>query len=106
MAYNETLYRKDAMFAKKNNTPSKLDQAIDAVFADMSGFTSDSDEYNAMTDQLDKLYKLKEIDTPKRVSPDTLALVTSNIVGILIIVGHERAHIIASKALMFVAKPR
>lgn len=105
MAYNETLYRKDAMFAKKNE-PSKLDQAIDAVFADMSGFTSDSDEFNAMTNQLDRLYKLKEIDSSPRVSPDTMLLVTSNLVGILIIVGHERAHIIATKALMFISKPR
>lgn len=94
------------MFARKQQEPTKLDQAIDAVFADMSGFTSDADEYNAMTDQLEKLYKLKEIDAPKRISPDTLAIVSANLIGIIIIVGHERAHIVTSKALTFVLKMR
>lgn len=106
MAYNETLYRKDAMFAHKKTTPSKLDEAIENVFSEMAGVDCDSDEYNVMTNQLEKLYRLKEIDPPRRVSPDTLALMVSNLAGILIIVGHERAHIIASKALMFISKPR
>lgn len=94
------------MFARRKREPSRLDRAIDEVFDDMAGFTSDADEYGAMADQLSKLYSLKEIDQPKRVSPDTWATVSANLLGILVIVGHERAHIITSKALNFVLKMR
>lgn len=48
--------------------------------------------------------KKDEIEKRRRVSPDTLALIAANIVGIVVIIGHERANVIASKALGFVSK--
>ena len=106
MAYNETPYRKDAMSIRKNQEPSKLEKAISAVLDQMVDVPSESKEFAAMTTQLKKLYRLKAQDAPKRVSPDTLAVVVANVLGILIIVGHERVHIVTSKALAFVMKMR
>ncbi len=95
------------MFTQK--TPAEktgLEKAIDEALTDMNGFTSETDEYSQIVDQLTKLYNLKDIDRPKGPSADTLVLVTGNLVGILMIVGYERANIVTSKALNFLLKLR
>lgn len=94
------------MFAKKNK-PNPLDDAITSVFSEMAGFTSDSDEYREMSLQLERLYTIKELERAnRRVSPDTMATIGANLLGIAIIVGHERAHVITSKAINFIMKAR
>lgn len=91
---------------KRPDEESGLEKAIDEVLREMASRASDSDEYAAMVDQLTKLYKLKEIDIPQRVSPDTLAIVIGNLAGIILIVGYERANVVTSKALSFLLKLR
>jgi hypothetical protein len=81
-----------------------LDKAINDLLIDMSNVYSDSDEYAQMADQLSKLYSLKQYEKPKRISPDTLATVAANLLGIILIVGHERMNVVTSKALNFVMK--
>ncbi len=97
------------MFAKK--TPTRelqaLDQLIDSVYADLAGFTSDEEEFDKQTTQLAKLLKLKAELTPQtRVSPDVLATLAANLLGIVAILGYEHAHVVTSKALQFVTKLR
>ena len=94
------------MFSKKPKTETGLEIAIETVLSEMQGYESTSDEYAIMVDQLKKLYKLKALDQPERVKPDTLALVVGNLLGIILIVGHERAHIVTSKAVSFILKAR
>lgn len=91
---------------KRQSEKTGLEKAIDELHVQMNAVLADSDEYSKMADQLVKLYKLREHDAPRRVSPDTLALITGNLVGIAMIVGHERAHVVTSKALGFVMKLR
>lgn len=87
-----------------------LESAINKLLSDMEIFEGDSEEYAKMVEQLDVLYKLKEVDqkveSHRRISADTLAIVAANLLGILIIVGHERAHVVTSKALGFMLKLR
>lgn len=83
-----------------------LEKAIADVFDELDLHRSDEDEYAKSVDQLTKLYKLKEINPPKQISPDTLALVAGNLLGIILIVGHERIHVVTSKAMNFVLKLR
>jgi len=91
----------------KIDTPTHLDEVIDKVLTQMSETNSGAPEFAAMADQLTKLYKLKEIESPSsRVSPDTLAVVMGNLAGILMILNFERVHIVTSKAIGFVLKPR
>jgi hypothetical protein len=94
------------MFLKTaSDDKSELDKAIDSVLIDMNSVTSDSEEYAAMADQLVKLMKLKkEIDPSWRPSADTLAIIASNLFGILLILNFERAGVVASKALGFITK--
>lgn len=42
----------------------------------------------------------------KRPSTDTMLIVGANILGILIIVGYERANVVTSKALGFLRQPK
>lgn len=95
------------MFAPKspNTNDVGLEKAIDNLLAELNGFTAETEEYAKITDQLTKLYALKP-EKPERVSKDTLAVVIGNILGIVMIVGHERAHVVTSKALSFVLKTR
>ena len=95
------------MFTNKpKNEDSGLQKTIDALFVELSFRSGDEDEYAKVVDQLSKLYSLKEIDSKKRVSPDTLAMIAANIAGIVLIVGHERAHVVTSKAVSFIWKLR
>lgn len=94
------------MFHRKSTTNPDIDIPINALIAAMSTVKPDTDEYAKMVDQLVKLYKLKEVDASKRVSADTLAIVAANLAGIMMIVGHERAHVVTTKAIGFVQKLR
>lgn len=95
------------MFNSKTPTQKTgLEEAIDRLHADMQGESPDTDQYSRMADNLTKLYKLRSEDKTERYlpSPDTLALIVANLVGITIIVGYEQKHVVASKALNLVKK--
>ena len=50
--------------------------------------------------------KEEESRKPDRITKDTLAVIAANIGGIAMIIGYERANIIASKALGFIMRSR
>lgn len=89
---------------RKQIEDQNLEKEIAALLSDMTEQDRSTREYAHMADQLVKLYSLRE--KKKRVSPDTWAVVGGNLLGILAIVGHERANVITSKALSFVLKSR
>lgn len=93
------------MFTRKPDTNDQLlTEAITRVLKDMEGVDTSSDQYAKMREQLAELYKTRNENRARRVSPDTLATISANLLGIGIIVGHERTHIITSKALTFIRK--
>jgi len=88
----------------KRKEDPQLDRAITILLDELTLYSPHSDEYAAMVARLETLYSLKE--KPQRVSPDTLATVAANLTGIVMIVGHERLHVVTSKALQFIMKLR
>jgi len=94
------------MFRSKSHEDSGLEKAIEGLLSEMKGFTADTEEYAKMADQLEKLYKLKEIDKPERVKPDTLAIIAGNLLVAVVIVTYESKNIVTSKALSFLQKTR
>lgn len=94
------------MFTKKTSETTELEKTVEKVLIEMQKVGSDTDEFAKMSAQLERLYKLKEIESRKRVSPDTIALIAGNLAGIVLIISYERAHVITSKALGFVMKAR
>lgn len=92
------------MYTQKPTEKTGLEKAIDRVLTEMDNETVESETYAAMVDQLIKLHAMKTTESRPRISPDTWATITANLAGILVIVGHERTHIVTSKALGFVKK--
>lgn len=92
------------MFQKRRPEQTELEKVLDELLIDLQNEEHDSERYSKIADQVVKLYKLKETDSKsnERVSADTLVKVSGNLLGILLIVGHERANVVTSKALTFV----
>lgn len=86
---------------KKNPIEVQLDAEIHNLLLAMDGEDKDSDKYVVMTEQVTKLYKLRQENS---ISMDTWATIAANLAGIFIILNHERAHVIASKSFGFVKK--
>jgi hypothetical protein len=86
--------------------PTSLDLAIDKLFTHMSAEYGDTDSYSKLADQLVKLQTLKDASRPDRLSADAKATIAANLAGILLILNHERAGIVTSKALSFIQKLR
>ena len=85
---------------------SKLEKVIDSILDDMSKFEANSDEYSDMANNLEKLLKAKSYEKQRGVSPDTMVIAAANLIGIVLILKHEKVDIITSKALGFVLKGR
>lgn len=92
------------MFIKKNHPPTPLDLAMTQALSDLQTLNPESDEYTKAVANIDKLTKLKEHHSPKRVSPDVLVTAGANLAGILLILHYERINVVASKAIGFVMK--
>lgn len=95
------------MFKKTPDTNRiGLEKTIDNLIASMSNVSPDSPEYKAMTENLTKLYALRDEKSHKSASPDAVLAVAGNLLGIAMIVGHERVGVVTSKALQFVMKAK
>jgi len=81
-----------------------VEELIAYVQDEMKETPPGSEEFGKMTDQLTKLYALKP--EKARVKPETWAGIGANLLGILAILHHERAHVVATKAIGFVSKLR
>lgn len=96
------------MFIKKTSEEKTLlDQAIDELFAELKGHDANTDEFDKITTQIEKLYKVKSsLKDENRMSKDALIAVIGNLAGIVMILGYERANVVTSKALSFVLKSK
>jgi len=94
------------MFWRKDE-PHVFDPLIVKLAQDMMNYESSSDEFAKAFERMSKLYLIKaEAQATNRVSKDTLAFVTANLLGIFMIINHERVNVIRSAAMSFVLKPR
>lgn len=87
---------------KQPKDKQPIDHAIDATF---NAFNPEDDDAHKHLESLERLHKIK-YHKNHLVNPDTVLVVAGNLVGILMIVGHERANVVTSKALQFVKQLR
>ena len=85
---------------------SDFDDAIDRVLEDLKTKDLGSEEYMDRLSHLERLNRLRNEERPNRVSPDTMAMIGANLIGILIIVGYEHGHVLGSKSLGFLLRPK
>jgi hypothetical protein len=90
----------------KKDKRTNLEKEIDSVIFEMSTLNPADDKYAIMADNLEKLLKMKSCDKKATISPDTIAIIAGNLLGIILILGYEKANVITSKALGFVLKGR
>lgn len=104
--YNETpTLKENALFTVKKvqpEEPTMLEEELERLLVELSRVKPDTKQYADMADQLVKLWKLKEVDSnvnsKKKLSPDTLAVIIANLAGIALVLGYERAGVVTSKA--------
>jgi hypothetical protein len=89
---------------KKRNNPH--DALIERVILQMEEVQVDSDEYSRLMTSLERLTKLKGDNKPQQVSPDTVLLVCGNLAGVILVLGHERFHVITTRAFQGLITPR
>jgi len=93
------------MFKKSKDDNQDLQDLIDALMISFRATEPGTPEFDKIVTQLIKLQDIKTAATRgKKVTADTLATVAANLGGILLILGHERAHVVTTKALGFVQK--
>lgn len=94
----------------RSKEKTKLEKEIDEVLAVMSGISQTSDDYMVLAGNLTELYsartKEQELERKNRVSPETVAVIAGNLLGIALILYHEQANVITSKALGFILRSR
>ena len=79
--------------------PDGLDVLIAKVTEELEACDTDAEHYPVLLSYLERLNKLKAEKKPKKMSRDTMAVVGGNLLGVLIIVAYESAHVITTKAL-------
>ena len=87
-----------------------LEDAITNLISELAGMEGGSEEYTAAVANLKVLMETRaiedQIEKPWRPSADVVATVTGNILGIIAILGFEKANVITSKGLALVIKPK
>jgi hypothetical protein len=93
------------MFTKLRKRKTKLDIEIESKLDELRD-ADQSQKYDPILVQLDKLYKMQELQNSNRVSADTWALIGANLLGIVIIITHEYTNPVTTKAMQFAIKPK
>ena len=94
------------MFKPFSQPESEYDKQIRRVIRELETSEPGSDQYGKLLDRLQKLQKMRAEDRPDRPSADTLAQVSANLIGMLLIIQYERVHVISTKALGFIPRTK
>lgn len=93
------------MFTRAN-AQTRLESAIDRALSELESQEVSSEEYAVVLDRIAKLHEIKDKDKPDRVSADNIALISANLLGIILILRHEHVNVITSRAMNLVMKPK
>lgn len=97
------------MFGKKaTSEPTSLEIEEARLFSELKKWDVETEEYAKVLDRLSDLHEIKRRfeNGSRRVSPDALVSAGASLGGILLIMNYERLHVISSKAIQLLIKPR
>lgn len=89
---------------RKHQTDPKLQAIIDQAFDDLLTMKYSDEAWKKQVDKIDQLRELDRSTRPKDLDPNTVLLAATNLLGIFLIISHERAHVITTKALGFIPR--
>lgn len=84
--------------------PTALDSEIDRMLDLLKDLDVTNAKFEPTLKSLERLYELKEKNSPKPISRDAILTVGANLTGIAMIIGYEHAHVITSKAFSTLLK--
>lgn len=95
-------------FVKPAPEKNLLELEEERLLEELKNLDPTDDLYDLVKTHLQDIHKMKTTDKgeKKSVSPDALVGAAASLAGIVMILGFERAHIITSKAMSFVFKPK
>jgi len=85
------------------NTKKRLIEELDKIAQTMT-LTEDPDELKRLRQRYEDISSVLQPDW--KISPDTVVIVASNLLGILLILNFEKLDVISTKALGFVMRGR
>lgn len=85
---------------------TNLEVEIDEVLDKLSTFEPSGEDYRKIVENLKVLYQIKNISLERKIKPETILAISANILGIAMIIGYEKANVITTKAISFIAKGR
>lgn len=93
---------------KKNNDTEGLKKAIDDALLELALTKPNTEDYDAILEKIERLYKLQapKPEARKPISPDALISAAASLAGIVMIIHHEQIGAITTKALGFIPKPK
>jgi hypothetical protein len=93
---------------KSQDKAHPLDTVISQAITELEGSDSSSEKYTEMVAALKTLVELrnsdKEAAKKPSISPDAVASIVANLLGIGLILGFEKANVITTKGMSFVPK--
>jgi hypothetical protein len=92
------------MLNREPKPPTDLELALKRALTQLDGQEVGSKEYGEILDRVVKLHKMKEEEKSSSVSMDTKVRVGANLLGILLIISHERVHLINTQAMKLVGR--
>ena len=87
----------------KRGTKSDVEQKLDEELERRLESAKTLEDVLKIVVVMDRRFELRN---RRRISPDTMAIIAGNLLGIVLILEHERAHVITTKALAFVLRGR
>ena len=91
------------MFKKKE--PNAIDVQVEALSNSMKNYPVDSPEFAAAMEKMVVLVKTKN-EGKKPIDPNTIIAGAGGLLQVVLIIGHERLHVLTSNAIGFVLKGR
>jgi hypothetical protein len=85
---------------------SIYDEPITKVLTGMETYGPEDPEFDTLMGHLERLSKMKAEKRRNPISLDTVAIVTANLAGILIIVAYEQKHVIRTAATGFLLRAK
>jgi hypothetical protein len=81
-----------------------LEEARDTLLIELKNFQADADEYTKMMVHLKTLSELIKAESHERLNPNTVALVSGNVVIALMVIGFEKTNVVTTKVVPFLLK--
>jgi hypothetical protein len=91
---------------RKSETAIRLDEQKKALLLKMNEVGVDSEEYPKLLKYLGELTDVEKIQRRAPISMDTIASVVGSLAGIFIIVIMEQRHVMQTRALNMLPRPK